>query len=84
MASASSTNRERIDGLALFSATAFGLGLGVIGALERVGAPDGLVAALGPLLHAAMRNRRISAEVWRGAWENVGTPAQLDALNAAA
>lgn len=41
-------------------------------------------AALGPLLHTAMRDRRISAEVWRGAWENVGTPAQLDALNAAA
>ena len=41
-------------------------------------------ATLGPLLHAAMRDRRISAEVWRGAWENVGTPAQLDALNAAA
>jgi MurNAc alpha-1-phosphate uridylyltransferase len=41
-------------------------------------------AALGPLLHAAMRDRRISAEVWRGAWENLGTPAQLDALNAAA
>jgi len=40
-------------------------------------------ATLGPLLHAAMRDRRISAEVWRGAWENVGTPAQLDALNAA-
>jgi MurNAc alpha-1-phosphate uridylyltransferase len=41
-------------------------------------------APLGPLLHAAMLDRRISAEVWRGAWENVGTPAQLDALNAAA
>ncbi len=41
-------------------------------------------AALGPLLHAAMLDRRISAEVWRGAWENVGTPAQLDALNAVA
>jgi MurNAc alpha-1-phosphate uridylyltransferase len=41
-------------------------------------------AALGPLLHSAMLDRRVSAEVWRGAWENVGTPAQLDALNAAA
>ncbi len=39
-------------------------------------------AALGPLLHRAMQERRISAELWRGAWENVGTPAQLDALNA--
>jgi MurNAc alpha-1-phosphate uridylyltransferase len=31
-----------------------------------------------------MLDRRISAEVWRGSWENLGTPAQLDALNAAA
>ena len=38
-------------------------------------------AALGPLLFAAMRERRITAEVWRGAWENVGTPDQLAALN---
>ncbi len=45
---------------------------------------SGSRAALGPLLHAAMLDRRISAEVWRGAWENVGTPAQLDALNAGA
>lgn len=41
-------------------------------------------AALGPLLRAAMLDWRISAEVWHGAWENLGTPAQLDALNAAA
>ena len=46
--------------------------------------PPGGRAALGPILHAAMRDRRISAEVWRGAWETLGTPAQLDALNAAA
>jgi Na+/proline symporter len=46
----SASNRERIDGLAVFSAAAFGLGLGLIAALERVGAPDGFVAALGPLL----------------------------------
>jgi MurNAc alpha-1-phosphate uridylyltransferase len=38
-------------------------------------------AALGPLLFEAMRERRISAEVWTGAWENLGTPAQLEALN---
>ena len=50
MASMSPTNRERIDGLALFCAIAFGLGLGLIAALERVGAPDGFVAALGPLI----------------------------------
>ena len=41
----------------------------------------GTRAALGPLLFDAMHARRITAEVWRGAWENVGTPAQLAALN---
>ena len=35
---------------------------------------------LGPRLFERMRERRITAEVWRGAWENVGTPAQLAAL----
>ena len=40
-------------------------------------------APLAPLLYAGMRERRISAEVYRGRWENVGTPAQLAALNAA-
>ena len=44
----------------------------------------GTKAPLGPLLFAGMRDRRISAEVWRGAWENVGTPEQLQALNAPA
>ncbi len=41
----------------------------------------GTRVALGPLLFEGMRERRISAEVYRGAWENVGTPAQLQALN---
>ncbi|MEO6033291.1 MAG: N-acetylmuramate alpha-1-phosphate uridylyltransferase MurU [Burkholderiaceae bacterium] len=42
----------------------------------------GLRAALGPLLFDAMRERRITAEIYQGVWENVGTPAQLEALNA--
>ena len=41
----------------------------------------GTRVALGPLLFESMRKRRISAEVYRGAWENVGTPAQLQVLN---
>ena len=49
-------------------------------ALCRPVAP-GTRAALAPLLFDAMRQRRITAEVYGGAWENVGTPAQLDALN---
>lgn len=43
----------------------------------------GTRVALGPLLYEGMRRHAISAEVWHGAWENVGTPAQLAALNAA-
>jgi MurNAc alpha-1-phosphate uridylyltransferase len=46
------------------------------------GIAPGTRAALGPLLFEGMRQRRISAEVYRGIWENVGTPAQLEALNA--
>ena len=43
----------------------------------------GTRVALGPLLYEGMRRRAITAEVWRGRWENVGTPAQLAALNEA-
>lgn len=46
------------------------------------GIAPGTCAALGPLLYAGMRQKRISAEIFPGAWENVGTPAQLAALNA--
>ena len=45
------------------------------------GIAPGTHAALAPLLYAGMRERRIGAEVYRGRWENVGTPAQLAALN---
>jgi MurNAc alpha-1-phosphate uridylyltransferase len=43
----------------------------------------GTHAALAPLLYAGMRERKISAEIYRGRWENIGTPAQLAAMNAA-
>jgi MurNAc alpha-1-phosphate uridylyltransferase len=48
------------------------------------GIAPGSRAALAPLLYAGMREKRIAAEVYRGRWENVGTPEQLAALNAAA
>jgi hypothetical protein len=41
---------SRIDGLAIFAATAFALGVAAIVALDRVGAPAGLVKAIGPVL----------------------------------
>ena len=46
------------------------------------GIAPGTRAALGPLLFKAMRTQRVTAEVYRGPWENVGTPAQWEALNA--
>jgi MurNAc alpha-1-phosphate uridylyltransferase len=36
---------------------------------------------LKPLLLRSMAAERCSAEVYRGAWEDVGTPARLEALN---
>lgn len=45
------------------------------------GNPQGLKVALAPLLRAAMDNRQVSAEIYRGAWTDVGTPARLLALN---
>ena len=41
-------------------------------------------AALGAAALRRHAARRIGAEVWRGRWENVGTPEQLAALNASA
>ena len=46
------------------------------------GIAAGTHAKLAPLLYAGLRARRIGVEVYRGRWENVGTRAQLDALNA--
>jgi MurNAc alpha-1-phosphate uridylyltransferase len=44
------------------------------------GIAPGTKAALGPLLYAAMRQRHITVEPYLGEWHNVGTPAQLAAL----
>ena len=56
-------------------------------ALCRASVVDGIVpgtrSALGPLLYDGMRQRRITAEVYSGAWANVGTPEQLQMLNQA-
>lgn len=43
-------DRDRIDGLATFAAAAFLTGIGLVAALARVGAPDRLIEALGPLI----------------------------------
>ncbi|MBS0447810.1 MAG: nucleotidyltransferase family protein [Proteobacteria bacterium] len=46
------------------------------------GVTPGTRAALGPLLFDGMRRRRITAELYSGPWDNIGTPEQLAALNA--
>jgi MurNAc alpha-1-phosphate uridylyltransferase len=45
------------------------------------GNPQGLKVALAPLLRAAMRAGRVSAELYEGAWTDVGTPERLAELN---
>ena len=47
------------------------------------GLPLGQRAALGPLLFEAAAADRLAGRVLHGAWHNLGTPAQLAALNAA-
>jgi MurNAc alpha-1-phosphate uridylyltransferase len=48
------------------------------------GNPQGLKVALAPLLRASIERREVSAELYTGAWTDVGTPQRLDSLNAAA
>ena len=45
------------------------------------GNPDGIKAPLAPMLRAAMDNQQVSAELYTGAWTDVGTPERLAALN---
>jgi MurNAc alpha-1-phosphate uridylyltransferase len=45
------------------------------------GNPLGHKAPLAPLLRAAMDNRAVSAEIYTGAWTDVGTPERLAQLN---
>ena len=47
------------------------------------GNPQGLKAPLAPLLRAAMDNHQVTAELYLGAWTDVGTPERLQALNQA-
>jgi len=45
------------------------------------GNPQGVKAALAPLLRAAMDAGRVSAELYEGPWTDVGTPERLAQLN---
>jgi MurNAc alpha-1-phosphate uridylyltransferase len=48
------------------------------------GNPQGVKAALAPLLRTAMNAGRVSAELYTGDWTDVGTPERLAQLNTAA
>jgi MurNAc alpha-1-phosphate uridylyltransferase len=45
------------------------------------GNTDGTRAPLAPLLRAAMKDGKVGAELYAGAWTDVGTPERLAALN---
>ena len=45
------------------------------------GNPQGVKAALAPMLRAAMDQGRVSASLYEGAWTDVGTPERLAQLN---
>jgi MurNAc alpha-1-phosphate uridylyltransferase len=45
------------------------------------GNPAGVKAALAPLLRLAMNQQQVSAELFGGAWTDVGTPQRLAQLN---
>jgi MurNAc alpha-1-phosphate uridylyltransferase len=45
------------------------------------GNPDGVAAPLAPLLRTAMDHGRVSAQIYHGAWTDVGTPTRLAQLN---
>ena len=45
------------------------------------GNPQGIKAPLAPMLRAAMDNQQVSAELYLGAWTDVGTPERLAQLN---
>ena len=45
------------------------------------GNADGTVAPLAPLLRKAIAQGRVSGEIYRGSWTDVGTPARLAEIN---
>ena len=45
------------------------------------GNPQGVKAALAPLLRVAMDNHQVSAELYTGEWTDVGTPERLAEIN---
>jgi MurNAc alpha-1-phosphate uridylyltransferase len=54
--------------------------LALVRAALCAGVPVGQKKALGPMLYDGMRQHRITVERFDGEWHNIGTPAQLAAL----
>jgi MurNAc alpha-1-phosphate uridylyltransferase len=80
----------RADGIALNTAgerytySTIGLFRAAFFAGLPAGNPQGLKAPLAPLLRSAIEREQVSAELYPGAWADVGTPQRLDSLNRAA
>jgi MurNAc alpha-1-phosphate uridylyltransferase len=55
-------------------------GIGVYRPELFAGLADGIFR-LAPLVRAAARNNRVSAEQYSGAWYDIGTPERLETLN---
>jgi N-acetyl-alpha-D-muramate 1-phosphate uridylyltransferase len=78
----------RPDGIALshapqqFTYSTIGLYRQAFFAALPHGNPHGVKGTLAPLLRAAMDNGQVTAEIYTGAWADVGTPQRLAQLNA--
>ena len=79
----------RADGIALNTAqqrytySTIGMFRQALFASLPAGNPQGVKAPLAPLLRAAIEREQVSAELYPGAWVDVGTPQRLDSLNRA-
>jgi len=63
--------------IALYRKSLFSLPYGDI----PVGNPDGIKAALAPLLRKAIAAQKVSGELYTGTWTDVGTPERLSQIN---
>jgi N-acetyl-alpha-D-muramate 1-phosphate uridylyltransferase len=63
--------------IALYRKSLFSLPYGDI----PVGNPEGIKAALAPLLRKAIAAQQVSGELYTGAWTDVGTPERLAQIN---
>jgi N-acetyl-alpha-D-muramate 1-phosphate uridylyltransferase len=74
-------SQGRLDNATLPGRTYAGIGLFTVGFIRRFGS-DRPSFPLREALQAAIAYGKVTAELYQGAWEDVGTPERLDELNA--